>query len=67
MKKTIATILLALVIPQLLLAHEGHGFTESHRVLHYIIEPYHALVFLTAVAGFAGLVYRFFRKQPCKS
>lgn len=66
MKKLIGTIVLAATIPQLLLAHEGHGFTNGHSALHYVAEPYHALVFLTVVAGIAGLLYRF-RKQSRKS
>jgi hypothetical protein len=67
MKKSIATTVLALTaLPQLLLAHEGHGFTQGHSALHYIAEPFHALVLLTVVAGIAGLIYRF-RKQSRKS
>jgi hypothetical protein len=67
MKKTMAAItVVGMALPQLLLAHEGHGFTESHSSLHYIVEPYHALVLLTVVAGVAGLIYRF-RKHTRKS
>jgi hypothetical protein len=67
MKKAIATIVLSgLALPQLLLAHEGHGFTQGHSALHYIAEPFHALVFLIVVAGIAGLIYHF-RKQSRKS
>jgi hypothetical protein len=62
MKKTIAIIIMAVAIPQLLLAHEGHGFTNGHSALHYMTEPYHALVLLTVVAGITGLIYRL-RKQ----
>lgn len=66
MKKTIVTIVLATAIPQLLLAHEGHGFTNGHSALHYMAEPYHALFLLTAVAGITGLIYHL-RKQSRKS
>jgi hypothetical protein len=63
MKKSITSVLLAItVLPQVVLAHEGHGFTQGNSAMHYIAEPFHALVFLTVVAGIAGLIFHF-RKQ----
>ncbi len=67
MKRTIALATTALLaLPASLLAHEGHGHTEGSSPLHYVAEPYHAAIFLLAVALIVGIGWRLskrWRKQ----
>ncbi len=67
MKKTfaLASLLICLVIPATLLAHEGHGNIPSGNPLHYVAEPVHVFVLLLAANAIGGLVYRY-SKQPKK-
>lgn len=38
-------------LPALALAHPGHGSTEGHGLLHYLVEPLHASALLALVAA----------------
>jgi len=52
MKKTIATISsFMLFTPLITSAHPGHGETDGFTITHYMVEPVHLIVFLTALAG----------------
>jgi len=59
-------LLIFALTPTVLFAHEGHGFTKGNSPLHYLAEPFHAVVLLVAVSAIAGVVY-YFRKQQKKS
>jgi hypothetical protein len=43
--------------PTALFAHEGHGHIPGGNPLHYLAEPFHALVLLVAISAIAGVVY----------
>ncbi len=35
------------MLPRLVLAHPGHGTTDAYPLLHYLVEPEHAILLLT--------------------
>jgi hypothetical protein len=39
-----SSILLTVVMPLISLAHPGHGETEGYTIIHYFVEPVHAVV-----------------------
>lgn len=49
----------AVSLPSLALAHPGHGGTDGHGLLHYLVEPVHASVLLglafAAVVSFVAV------------
>lgn len=59
----VATAIVALLLPVLSMAHEGHGHTHGFTIKHYFVEPEHVVASLLAVA--VGIW--FFRAQRKKS
>jgi hypothetical protein len=65
MKKFIAVSLMIFVafLPEVLLAHPGHGGHEGgYTIIHYIVEPMHAIVTLGSIVVAIVLV-RYSRKK----
>ncbi len=52
MKKTACTIslLAAMATPLLSLAHPGHGDTDGYSIIHYFVEPAHAVITVGVIA-----------------
>jgi hypothetical protein len=47
-----------LVTPLISLAHPGHGETDGYTIIHYFVEPMHAVVtFGVLIAAFAYIRY----------
>lgn len=59
----VAIAIVALLLPVLSMAHEGHGHTHGFTIKHYFVEPEHVVASLLAVA--VGVW--FFRAQRKKS
>lgn len=59
----VAIAIVALLLPVLSMAHEGHGHTHGFTIKHYFVEPEHVVASLLAVA--VGIW--FFRAQRKKS
>lgn len=57
-----AICLMIAFIPGFVLAHPGHGETEGFSIIHYFIEPMHAVITLSVVAV-AYLLYRSFKNK----
>jgi len=59
MKKIALALLFAvLATPVISLAHPGHGETDGYSIIHYFIEPVHAVVTIGVVAvAFAYMKY----------
>ena len=56
MKKIIVfASLFVLCMPLFSLAHPGHGGTDGYTIIHYFVEPMHAVVTLSALFG--SIVY----------
>lgn len=57
MKKYIAVLsLLILCLPLFTQAHPGHGDTDGYTIIHYIVEPVHALVWVPAITAIACII-----------
>lgn len=57
-----APMLLLITTPFLSSAHPGHGETDGYSIIHYFVEPMHAVVTFGALA--AALAYiRYSRKK----
>ena len=54
MKKTIAALLVTIIAPLFTYAHPGHGGTDGYSIIHYFVEPVHAVV-TWSVLGIAFL------------
>lgn len=67
MKKVISLTLsfFLLSMPLVSLAHPGHGETGGYTIIHYFIEPMHAVVTYSILFGtLAYIIYRRTNKQP---
>ena len=62
MKKNTLISLLALLVPFMGFAHEGHGHTHGYTITHYFVEPEHLLLLIGVLA--AGIL--FFRSYSKK-
>ena len=59
----VATLIAAMMLPVLSMAHEGHGHTHGFTIKHYFVEPEHLVASLLAIA--VGVW--FFKAQRKKS
>jgi hypothetical protein len=64
MKKIIvaALSLFVLCLPLVSSAHPGHGGTDGYTIIHYFVEPMHAVVAISALFG-AALYIRQLRRN----
>lgn len=44
MKKNIFATVIIFLAPLLVLAHPGHGDTGGYTIIHYFVEPVHAVI-----------------------
>lgn len=52
-------------LPALVWAHEGHGHTHGYTIIHYFVEPQHALVTIpTVILAFWFFGRRIDRRNP---
>lgn len=65
MTRLYVSIVVAMVAvsPAAAMAHPGHGQTPPESVLHFFLEPVHAVVIIAAAAGIA-IAFRLLRKKP---
>lgn len=56
-------ILLLLAAPFITLAHPGHGDTDGYTIIHYFVEPAHAITTFSIMA--AAIIYIVY-KRPVK-
>jgi len=62
------TLLLFIVTPLITLAHPGHGGTDGYTIIHYFVEPMHAVVtFGALIAAFAYIRYTNRKNQQSKN
>jgi membrane protein DedA with SNARE-associated domain len=62
MKKFSLMSIAAVLLPVLIMAHPGHGDTDGYSIIHYLVEPIHAIATIGVV--FAAIVYiRWQRKK----
>lgn len=61
MKKSALFLLALSALPALLNAHPGHGYENGWTILHYLVNPEHALPF-AAVLVLGIIVYARFRE-----
>jgi hypothetical protein len=45
----------ALFLPLISWAHPGHGETEGYTIIHYFLEPQHAVITISAIT--VALIY----------
>jgi hydrogenase/urease accessory protein HupE len=57
--------LLALTLTPLAFAHEGHGNTDALWA-HFLVEPVHSLVILTAALVIGGIWRQAYRRQHAR-
>lgn len=62
MKKTILALFVAIIVPSAIYAHPGHGGTDGYTIIHYFVEPAHAIVTWSVLAA-AFLYVRATRKK----
>jgi len=65
MKKLSLLSFFALLLPASLLAHPGHGETGGFSIIHYFVEPIHAITFFSIVI--AALVYIRWQRKNSKA
>jgi hydrogenase/urease accessory protein HupE len=57
MKKAIACIsLFVFCLPLIALAHPGHGETDGYTIIHYFIEPVHAVIAIGVLAAVTAFI-----------
>ena len=61
MKKIIGAV--AMLLPAISWAHPGHGETEGFSIIHYFIEPQHALISLGVMSIAVVYIIRERRKN----
>jgi hypothetical protein len=62
MKKLVFTSLVTVVAPLIIYAHPGHGNTDGYTIIHYFVEPVHAVITWSVLAA-AFLYIRATRKK----
>ncbi len=69
MKKNIFSLsFLLLGMPFISLAHPGHGETDGYTIIHYFIEPMHAVFTYSILIATVVYIYRLRRnKQQSKN
>jgi hypothetical protein len=65
---SILSFLCILCMPIISVAHPGHGETDGHTIIHYILEPIHAIAAFSGVLLLALGYFAFMRtkKQDIK-
>jgi len=67
MKKVITALsLFFMALPNIVLAHPGHGETEGFTITHYFIEPVHAIVSIVIVAALVVYIRHLKRNRQTK-
>jgi F0F1-type ATP synthase assembly protein I len=61
----IAGFLLIVMAPLVSMAHPGHGGSDGYTIIHYFIEPVHAIVTLGIIATTFAVV-RFANKKAAQ-
>jgi len=61
MKRTMIAALAIMLLPVFGWAHPGHGETGGYTIIHYFLEPEHALFAWSLVAIIAASVYIIYR------
>ena len=56
MKKLAA--FMATLLPLFTMAHPGHGNTDGYTIIHYFLEPQHAIITLSIIAVVALIILR---------
>lgn len=64
--KKIAVVIVTAVTPLIIYAHPGHGSTDGYSIIHYFVEPVHAVVTWSVLAA-AFLYIRATRKRNQRS
>ena len=62
MKKYSFMSMVATLLPLSMIAHPGHGETEGFTIIHYLVEPIHAMAAMGGVLA-AVLYLRWQRKK----
>jgi hypothetical protein len=60
--KKIAVLFLLVAAPLIIYAHPGHGSTDGYSIIHYFVEPTHAVV-TWSVLAIAFLYIRAMRRK----
>jgi hypothetical protein len=63
MKKIALASLLTAIIPAISFAHPGHGTTGGYTIIHYFVEPQHAVITYGVFLVTAIYVWRRRRKM----
>ena len=67
MRRSLLTLTACLITTSQALAHPGHGVTEGHSLVHYLLEPLHVgPVLLLLAAGIATLITLNRRKKSLR-
>lgn len=61
MKKIAFTVLVIVLYPLLVTAHPGHGETDGYSIIHYFVEPAHAV--FTYGSLFCVIAYIWYTRQ----
>lgn len=49
--KKIAVVVVTAITPFIIYAHPGHGSTDGYSIIHYFVEPVHAVVTWSVLAA----------------
>lgn len=62
MKKIAFTAVIIVLVPLIVVAHPGHGGTDGYSIIHYFVEPVHAVI-TYSILLFAAFYIWYSRRQ----